>query len=246
LTPLIVTVVILLVTRIPGLGLREFLTSSVPNLQLSLGHLGELTVSASLVLQLRNILGQGLNWSHAVLYVPSIVPFLLTAALAFALFRAPTGTLPVTLRETAARIGKPVIALFGALVFVNILMVGGESASTMILGHALAGATGGAWKYFAPFLGALGSFFSGSATISNLTFGGIQVSIAQDTGIDPATLLALQCAGAAMGNMICIHNIVAVCAVLSLANVEGDILKQAILPVALYGAILALAAALLF
>jgi L-lactate permease len=138
-------------------------------------------------------------------------------------------------RETAARIGKPVIALFGALVFVNILMVGGESASTMILGHALAGATGGAWKYFAPFLGALGSFFSGSATISNLTFGGIQVSIAQDTGIDPATLLALQCAGAAMGNMICIHNIVAVCAVLSLANVEGDILKQAILPVALYG-----------
>jgi lactate permease len=88
--------------------------------------------------------------------------------------------------------------------------------------------------------------FSGSATISNLTFGGIQVSIAQDTGIDPSTLLALQCAGAAMGNMICIHNIVAVCAVLSLANVEGDILKQAILPVALYGAILALAAALLF
>ena len=246
LTPLIVTVVILLVTRIPGLGLREFLTSSVPNLQLSLGHLGELTVSASLVLQLRNILGQGLNWSHAVLYVPSIIPFLLTAALAFALFRAPAGTLPVALRETAARIGKPVIALFGALVFVNILMVGGESASTMILGHALAGATGGAWKYFAPFLGALGSFFSGSATISNLTFGGIQVSIAQDTGMDPATLLALQCAGAAMGNMICIHNIVAVCAVLSLANVEGDILKQAIVPVALYGAILALAAALLF
>jgi lactate permease len=49
-----------------------------------------------------------------------------------------------------------------------------------------------------------------------------------------------------MGNMICIHNIVVVCAVLSLANVEGDILKQAILPVALYGVILALAAALLF
>jgi lactate permease len=52
--------------------------------------------------------------------------------------------LPVALRETMARIGKPVIALFGALVFVNLLMVGGDRASTMILGDALANVTGGA------------------------------------------------------------------------------------------------------
>jgi lactate permease len=86
LTPLIVTVVILLVTRIPVLGLRGLLTSPVPNLQISLGGLGELAVSASLVVQLRNILGQGLAWSHAVLYVPSIIPFLITAVLAFCSF----------------------------------------------------------------------------------------------------------------------------------------------------------------
>ena len=60
------------------------------------------------------------------------------------------------------------------------------------------------------------------------------------------TLLALQCAGAAMGNMICIHNIVAVCAVLALSNVEGEILKEAFPPVLLYGITLAAAAALLF
>ncbi len=40
LTPLIVTVVILLVTRIPILGLRGLLTSPVPNLPISLGGLG--------------------------------------------------------------------------------------------------------------------------------------------------------------------------------------------------------------
>ena len=246
LTPLIVTIVILLVTRIPILGLRGLLTSAVPNLPISLGGLGELTISPSLVVQLRNILGQGLDWSHAVLYVPSIIPFFLTAVLAFLLFRSPAGTLRAALHETMARIGKPVIALFGALAFVSLLMVDGNRASTIILGDALASVTGGAWKYFAPFLGALGSFFSGSTTISNLTFGGIQASIAQDTGLDVGTLLALQCAGAAMGNMITIHNIVAVCAVLALVNVEGEILKKAFPLVILYGATLAVAAAVLF
>lgn len=150
------------------------------------------------------------------------------------------------MRETVARIGKPVVALFGALVFVNLLMVGGEQSSTMILGHSLAHVTGGAWKYFAPFLGALGSFFSGSTTISNLTFGGIQASIAHDVGTDPGILLALQCGGAAMGNIIAIHNVVAASAVLMLTNVEGQILKQAFPVVVLYGLTLAVATALLF
>jgi lactate permease len=64
--------------------------------------------------------------------------------------------------------------------------------------------------------------------------------------MDVGTLLALQCAGAAMGNMVCIHNIVAVCAVLALVNVEGKILKEAFLPVMLYGLTLAAVAVLVF
>ena len=94
----------------------------------------------------------------------------------------------------------------------------------------LAAGTGGLWIYFAAFLGALGSFFSGSNTISNLTFGGIQISIAEDIGVSPTTILALQSAGGALGSMIAIHNIVAVCAVLGLKNQEGVILKKTIHP----------------
>jgi len=75
-------------------------------------------------------------------------------------------------------------------------------ASTRILGDALAGGTGDLWIYFAGFLGALGSFFSGSNTISNLTFGPIQLRIAQDLGLSSTTMLALQTVGAAMGNMV--------------------------------------------
>lgn len=246
LAPLAVTVGILLVTRIPTLGLRHWLTAGEPHGAWSLGPLGTLTMSSSLVLGWRDILGQGLNWSHAVLYVPSLIPFVLTAGLAFVLFRGKVSLWSEALQETGGRIGKPVIALLGALAFVSLLMTGGTRSSTHLLGHSLAAVSGDAWIYFAPFLGALGSFFSGSTTISNLTFGGIQYSIAQDLSIPPAVLLALQCAGAAMGNIICIHNIVSVCAVLSLAGVEGRILKDALPTVGLYGLLLVLAAALFF
>lgn len=237
--PLLVTVAILLITRIPALGLRALLTAAMPAFSIPLGGFGEFSISASLVLQLRDILGQGLSWSHALLYVPSIIPFVFTAALAFLLGRCKADVVFETLHETSRRLVKPVFALFGALVFVKLLMIGDERSATMILGNSLASATGQSWKFFASFLGALGSFFSGSTTISNLTFGPIQLSVAADTGVSVPLLLALQLSGAAMGNMLCIHNIVAVCAVLSLHNSEGKILKMAALPALLFGLVLA-------
>ncbi len=240
LAPLSAAILALLVTRLPLFGLRDWLTSSDPLLRLPLGPVGEVSLSASLVVQLRDILGQGLSWSHAVLYVPSILPFVPAAALTLLQGRCGSGGFADTLRDTLARIGTPVLALFGALVFVNLLMVGGDNAPTMVLGRTLAEAAGEAWIYAAPFLGAVGSFFSGSTTISNLTFGPIQVSIAEETGASVPSMLALQLSGAAMGNMLCIHNIVAVCAVLSLVNEEGVILRQTLLPMLLYGAVLAL------
>jgi lactate permease len=49
-----------------------------------------------------------------------------------------------------------------------------------------------------------------------------------------------------MGNMIAIHNIVAVCAVLGLKNEEGAILKKTFVPTVVYGIILAALAGLWF
>jgi lactate permease len=137
---------------------------------------------------------------------------------------------------------NPAFALLGALVFVRLMMVGGEGSSAMLIGHSLATATGGSWQYLASYLGALGSFFAGSCTISNLTFGPIQDSIAMRMGLDRTSILALQSVGGAMGNMVAIHNIVAVCSVLGLGNAEGEILKKTIVPMLLYGAIAAMMA----
>ena len=242
--PLLATVGILLLTRIPFLGLRHLLTSEADWASIPLGPLGVFSLSPSLVFQLRGILGEDLHWSHALLYVPSILPFFVAAALALILYRCPPSVFGKVAKETFARLRNPVIALFGALIFVQLLKIDGERASSRILGDALAAGAGDLWIYLAGFLGALGSFFSGSNTISNLTFGPIQLRIAQDLGISLTTMLALQTAGAAMGNMVAIHNIVAVCAVLGLKNQEGNILKKTFIPTLAYGIILAALAGL--
>jgi len=44
-----------------------------------------------------------------------------------------------------------------------------------------------------------------------------------------------------MGNMVAIHNIVAVSSVLGLTNKEGEILRQTVGPMLIYGAIAAMA-----
>ncbi len=58
-------------------------------------------------------------------------------------------------------------------------------------------------------------------------------------------MLALQSAGAAMGNMICINNIIAVSTILGIVNQEGHIIKKTILPMIVYGVIVALVGAVL-
>ena len=244
LAPLLTTVGILLLTRIPFFGLRQLLSSQAAWVSGRLGPIGVFSLSPSLVFQLRGILGEDLHWSYALLYVPFILPFFAAAALALILYRRPPGVFGEVAKETLGRIRNPVIALLGALIFVQLLTIDGPRASTRILGDALASGTGDLWIYFAGFLGALGSFFSGSNTISNLTFGPIQLRIAQDLGLSATSMLALQTVGAAMGNMVAIHNIVAVCAVLGLKDQEGAILKKTFVPILVYGIILAVLAGL--
>jgi len=113
-----------------------------------------------------------------------------------------------------------------------------------MIGRALADLIGLQWMFFAAYLGAIGSFFSGSNTVSNLTFAGIQVSIADSLALNRNTVLSLQHVGAGMGNMVCINNIVAVCSVLGLMREEGNIIKRTTIPVIIYGIIAALVALL--
>jgi lactate permease len=243
--PLWATVLVLLVTRIPALGLRGLLTAAAPAWDFPLGSLGVFSISPALVLNLRGIFGTDTDWTHQLLYVPSLIPFVLISVVSWRVLAAPAGTARNVWRESSVRMRNPVFALLGALVFVRLLMIGEDQSSVMLIGHSLAAVTGGWWQYLAAYLGALGSFFAGSCTISNLTFGPIQDSIATRMGLERTTILALQSVGGAMGNMVAIHNIVAVCSVLGLGNKEGEILKKTMGPMLLYSAVAAIMAIVL-
>ncbi len=201
--------------------------------------MGTLSISPSLVIRLQGIFGTEAGWKHQLLYIPSIVPFFLVSALAFWLFKMNRVSIREVWDESYERVHRPILALLGALVFVKLLMVDGDNACTMVIGNVFAHVAGENWTYFAAYLGAIGSFFSGSNMVSNMTFGGIQNSISDDLGLTRTTILALQNVGGAMGNMICINNIVAVCCILGISNQEGYILKRTVIPLLFYGAIAA-------
>ena len=104
----------------------------------------------------------------------------------------------------------------------------------------------GAWIFIAPFVGELGSFITGSATVSTLTFAPVQFHIANQYGLNTELILALQLIGGAAGNMICVHNVVSVSAVVNTVGSEGIIIKKTIFPAIIYGLLAGLAAIILF
>ena len=138
-------------------------------------------------------------------------------------------------KDTTHRLMGPSVTLVGALIMVQLMTLGGDRAQTMIMGRTFAAVMGRSWPFFAPVLGALGAFFADSATVANLTFAAIQDSIARTLGVDRTSILALQSVGSAMGTIVSISNIVAVCSILGLVNQEGFILKRAGIPLAVYG-----------
>lgn len=239
--PLWGTIAILLVTRIQYLKIKGWLTAAEPAWHASLQPVADFFISPSLVLRLENLLGTAESWSHQILYVPSLLPFALICLLTFAWYRSEKGTVQKAWSLTLRRMVNPVLALSGALVFVKLLMAGGDSALTIMIGSSFAEVAGEKWRLVAPYLGALGAFFAGSNTVSNLTFGAIQQSIANNLNLNVTSILALQSVGGAMGNMVCVNNIVAVCAVLGLKAQEGVIIKKTVGPMLLYGLIAAAA-----
>jgi lactate permease len=232
--PYLMLIAILIITRVPFLPLRTWLNAESPALTLDWGSLGKFSVSAALVFKLDSIFGTSSAWSYNALFVPALIPFVVVVLLCVPIFGMNRHSLENVVEDTTNQLRNPTITLVGTLIMVQLMTVGGDRAQTMIIGQTFAAATGQIWPFFSPFLGALGSFFAGSATISNLTFANIQDSIARTLGFDRTSILALQSVGAAMGSMVSISNIVAVSSILGLVNHEGFILKRTVIPLLVY------------
>ena len=89
----------------------------------------------------------------------------------------------------------------------------------------------------AAFVSGLGAFITGSNTVSDLMFAEFQWNMAQTLGLPRQIIVAAQAVGGAMGNMVCVHNIVAACAVVGLSGREGEVLRRTFWPFMVYGII---------
>ncbi len=129
---------------------------------------------------------------------------------------------------TNRRLIPVVLAL---LAMVTIARAMSQSGMTDELAETAAG-VGSAWPLLSPAVGALGTFVTGSATASNILFTDFQIATAEATSQPVLPLLGAQGFGAAVGNIICPHNIVAAAATVGLSGNEGLVLRRT-LPVAL-------------
>ena len=134
----------------------------------------------------------------------------------------------------------PVTAALVAMLAISRVMV--YSGMIDALAAAAATAAGGLWPLFAPFVGMLGTFVTGSATASNILFTDFQQATANRLELPALPLVGAQGFGAAVGNIVCPHNVIAAGATVQLAGREGEVLRRTLGVALVYGLLGGLAA----
>lgn len=140
--------------------------------------------------------------------------------------------------STRTLLGAGFVLLF-TIPMVRILINSGVNGADLVsmpvaMAQLVADGVGHVYPFFAPAVGALGAFIAGSNTVSNLMLADFQFSVAEALGVSTAMMVALQAVGAAAGNMIAIHNVVAASATVGLLGREGTTLRKTILPTLYY------------
>lgn len=184
------------------------------------------------------ILSTAISASFAPLYLPGTI-FVAVALITLALHDMSRQQASSALSRSLKMLAGSTVALGAAVpmvrIFINSDVNGAGLASMPIeLAGLMVALMGAAWPLAAPLVGSLGSFISGSATFSNLMFSLFQFSVAEQVGLAPPVVLALQVLGANAGNMICVLNVVAAASVVNLLGQEGAIIRLTLGPMLYY------------
>ncbi len=198
------------------------------------------------------ILGTEISASIEPLYLPGAVFIVVVIATIF-LHHLSRRQVKDAVSASAKTLVGSAIALGAAVPMVRIFINSGVNEAGLAsmpieLAGVLAGSISQGWPAVAPIVGSLGSFISGSATFSNMMFSLLQFSVAEQAGLSPLVVLAMQVLGANAGNMICVVNVVAAASVVKLLGQEGAIIRLTLGPMlyyALWAGILGLALSLL-
>jgi lactate permease len=219
-SPYIIIALLLLVTRIPALGLKTFLQS--------------LTFSIS------NIFGiDGVTFTFAPFYNPGIFPFVVISLVVGFVFGLSGKKMLTVCGSTIKQLLSVSAALFCGVAMVQIMRYSsvnplGLPSMLQQIASAMANGVGQAFPIISPIIGIVGIFISGSCTVSSILFSPLQFQTALLLGFQTAPIIALQLTGGAIGSMICINSVIAVTSTTGASGSEGKIIVTNLIPCFIY------------
>jgi lactate permease len=187
----------------------------------------------------KDILGEtGVSGTLEPLYLPGGILCMVVIVTCF-LHRMRFSEVKAAVSESSRTLLGAGFVLIFTIPMVRILINSGVNASDLIsmpvaMAKLVADSVGGVYPFFSPAVGALGAFIAGSNTVSNLMLSQFQFNTAGLLGVSGAMMVAAQSVGAAAGNMIAIHNVVAASATVGLLGREGITLRKTMLPTLYY------------
>ncbi len=217
-TPYVLVALFLVLTRLPSLPIGNTLKT------VSIGW--------------SDVLGTGISPSTTPLYLPGSL-LLVVVFLTFYMHRMRIRDLASAFSESCGMTCSAGFVLVFTVPMVRIYMDSGVNmmglpSMPVAMATWVADNVGKVWPLFAPSIGAMGAFIAGSNTVSNLMFSLFQHSVAERLMLSGPVIVALQAVGAAAGNMIAIHNVVAASATVGVLGQEGITLRKTIIPTIYY------------
>ena len=193
----------------------------------------------SITLEFKNILNEtGINASFSGLYLPGGI-LLFICFITFVIHKMNLDKISSSIKDSSKSLYSAGFVLIFTIPLVRVMINSGVNSYDIVsmpiaMAEGIANFFGGIYPLFAPTIGAIGAFIAGSNTVSNLMLSQFQFETAGILGLSGALMVALQSVGAAAGNMIAIHNVVAASATVGLTNREGDVIRITIIPLIYY------------
>ena len=190
------------------------------------------------VIRWENIFGTGITAASTPLYLPAAM-LILTVIVTYFIHRMDRSEMSAAVKESSAIILGAGFVLIFTIPMVRIYLnsdvnLSGFQSMPLVMAEWVSVNVGAIWPFFAGVIGGLGAFIAGSNTVSNLMFSLFQHGVAEELMISGSLIVALQAVGAAAGNMICIHNVVAASATVGLLGMEGLTIRRTIIPTLYY------------
>lgn len=217
--PYLLIALILVITRIPQLGIKSILTSDAP-----------------FVIKVDNLFGfEKLDWALKWAYLPGTF-FIIVAVITNIIHKMSAKQIKTAWKDTIRQISGAALALLFGLALVEIMKYKNTANVSMMdeMANALAMVGKDLYILISPFIGVLGAFVSGSATVSMNLFTNLQYDTATVLDLPTVFIVSMQCVGAAVGNMVCINNAVAASATIGIGGKEGKLIKTNAIPMVIY------------